>query len=205
MLCLFWFGCTLETMYGGREFLCFYLTAAVVAGLAFVGLDLHTGSSIPGIGASGAVMAVMMLYTMHFPGETITVFWFIPVEMRWLMVFYVIWDLHPVLLALSGDQGNTGIAHSAHLGGLVFGFLYARYEWRLAPLLDHLPGSRGIAQRRPRLRLAPVPIDEPPEVDDSRLDAVLEKISATGQASLTEEELAILKTASQRLKNRRTR
>src|SRR5262249_36864532 len=67
MLCLYWFGCTLEMLYGSREFLLFYLTAAVVAALAFVGMDLYTGSTSPGIGASGAVMAVMMLYTMHFP------------------------------------------------------------------------------------------------------------------------------------------
>src|SRR5438874_3668659 len=59
MLLLYWFGGTLETMYGSREFLLFYLTAAVVAGLTFVGLDLWTGITIPGIGASGAVMAVM--------------------------------------------------------------------------------------------------------------------------------------------------
>ncbi|HYV37728.1 MAG TPA: rhomboid family intramembrane serine protease, partial [Gemmataceae bacterium] len=57
MLCLFWFGGTMETMYGSREFLLFYLTAAVVSSLAFVGLDLYTGSSIPAVGASGAVMA----------------------------------------------------------------------------------------------------------------------------------------------------
>src|SRR5262249_39604855 len=46
MLFLYWWGCTIESMYGTREFLAFYLTAAVVAGLAFVGLDLWTGSRI---------------------------------------------------------------------------------------------------------------------------------------------------------------
>src|SRR5262249_54483857 len=71
MLFLCWWGCTLESMYGSREFLLFYLTAAVVAGLAFVGLDMWTGSSTPGIGASGAVLAVTMLYALHFPRETI--------------------------------------------------------------------------------------------------------------------------------------
>lgn len=203
MLCLYWFGCALESMYGSREFLLFYLTAAVVAGLAFVGLDLYTGSNIPGIGASGAVMAVMMLFTMHFPRETICIFWFLPIEMRWLMVFYLIWDLHPVLLALSGDHFFTGIAHAAHLGGLVFGFLYAKYEWRLDPLLDHLPAMSW--RSKPRLRLHRAPAEEheailDPEMD--RVDDVLQKICESGQASLTEEELAILRSASDRLKRR---
>src|SRR5204862_5801370 len=71
MLCLYWFGCALEAMYGSREFLCFYLTAAVASGLTFVGLDLYTGSTVPAVGASGAVIAVMMLYTWHYPRETI--------------------------------------------------------------------------------------------------------------------------------------
>ncbi|HEY3787858.1 MAG TPA: rhomboid family intramembrane serine protease, partial [Urbifossiella sp.] len=118
MFLLFWFGRTLELMYGSREFLLFYLTAAVVAGLAFIALDLYTGSRIPAVGASGAVMAVMMLYTMHFPCETVCVCWFIPLEMRWLMVLFVIWDLHPILLTLAGDQVFTGVGHAAHLGGL---------------------------------------------------------------------------------------
>ena len=61
MVALFWFGVTLETMYGQREFLLFYLGGAVVAALANVGLDLWLGSSIPAIGASGAVMGVLML------------------------------------------------------------------------------------------------------------------------------------------------
>src|SRR5262249_37237068 len=74
MLFLYWFGCTIESMYGSREFLLFYLTAALIAALAFVGLDLWTGATAPGIGASGAVMAVTMLYAMHFPRETIYVF-----------------------------------------------------------------------------------------------------------------------------------
>jgi membrane associated rhomboid family serine protease len=198
MLCLYWFGATLELMYGSREFLLFYLTAAVVAGLALVGLDLYTGSSVPGIGASGAVMAVMMLYTMHFPRETICICWFFPVEMRWVMVFFVIWDLHPILLTLSGEPIFTGVAHAAHLGGLAFGFLYARYEWRLEVIGEHLPGLRWERRRRPRLRV--VRPSTAPQM--SRVDQVLEKISVSGQDSLTEEERAVLQEASARLRSR---
>ena len=208
MLLLYWFGTTIEAMYGPREFLLFYLTGAVVAGLAFIGLDLQTGSRIPGIGASGAVMAVMMLYTIHFPYETIRVFWFFPLEMRWLMLGYVIFELHPILLALAGDRIFTGIAHSAHLGGLAFGFLYARFEWRLDPLLDWISRPRRPSwsrRRRPRLHVAPSPVSPPepePSADMARVDALLQKISATGQASLTDEERELLRTASERLRNK---
>lgn len=203
MLCLYWFGGTLEMMYGSREFLLFYLTAAVVAALTFVGLDLYTGSTGPGIGASGAVLAVMMLYTMHFPCETICFCWFFPLEMRWLMLFYVIWDLHPVLLALSGDQFFTGVAHSAHLGGLALGFLYAKYEWRLADLVGRCPGlgwegkqwlsALAVSQARGARKSDP---------ELGRVDQLLQKISQSGQDSLTDDERVFLREAGDRIKNR---
>jgi membrane associated rhomboid family serine protease len=203
MLCLYWFGTTLEYMYGSREFLLFYLTAAVVAGLAFVGLQVYTGSSVPAIGASGAVMAVMMLYTMHFPTEEILVCWFFPLQMRWVMLFFVIWDLHPILLALAGDRVFTGVANAAHLGGLAFGFLYARYEWHLESLAERLPGLRWQARPRPRLRPARVTCSEPRDPESCRMDEVLQKIYESGQDSLTAEERAFLENASARLRGRR--
>lgn len=203
MLLLYWFGCTLESMYGSREFFLFYLTAALAGGLAYIGLDLYTGTSTPAVGASGAVMGVMMLYTMHFPCETIFFCWFFPIQMRWLMVIYVIWEIHPVLLALSGDRMLSGIAHAAHLGGLAFGFFYAKFEWRIEPFLERISWPRWRWKRRPRLRLVELPPPEPePDTDMERVDQVLQKIIASGQASLTEEERAILQTASARLKKR---
>jgi membrane associated rhomboid family serine protease len=201
MLLLYWFGGTLEAMYGSREFLLFYLTAAVVAGLTYIGLDLWTGSTVPAVGASGAVIAVMMLYTIHFPRETICVCWFFPIEMRWLMLFYLLYDLHPILLALSGDRLMTGVAHAAHLGGLVFGFLYGHYQWRLDPLLDRVPGIGRLGEleaRHPTIRIRPDRTDE----DTARMDGILRKISAAGQESLTDEERAVLRAASERLKRR---
>jgi membrane associated rhomboid family serine protease len=206
MLFLYWFGCTLESMYGSREFLLFYLTAAVVAALAFVGLELWTGSNTPGIGASGAVMAVTMLYAMHFPRETIYVFWLVRIEMRWLMLFFVIYDLHPVLLALGGEHFFDGVAHAAHLGGLAFGFLYAKSDWRLESLLDRLPAVRKPRWGRPRLRIARESMpDERSDPDLERLDELLDKIARNGQESLSDEEREVLRRASERIKRVRGR
>lgn len=204
MLLLYWFGTTLESMYGHREFFLFYMTAILAAALTSVGLDLYTGNALPGIGASGGVLAVMMLYTMHFPYERIYVFWFWPVEMRWVMVLYTIFDLHPVLLALAGENLYTGIGHAAHLGGTAFGFLYYKFDWHLEGLFSRLP--RSIRQRRrPRLRIAPetIPDDEPAvEHDQDQVDIILQKIFESGQASLTDDERALLQRASQRMKNK---
>lgn len=205
MLFLYWFGRTLEIMYGSREFLQFYLTAALVAALAYVGLDLYTGTSVPALGASGAVMAVVMLYTVHFPTETICIFWFFPIQMRWLMALYVIWDLHPVLLTLAGDQLFTGIGHAAHLGGLAFGFVYGWYGLRIDRIWDRIPSMNMKWKRNAHLRLYDAATPDrhlETDTDKRRLDDVLEKISISGQDSLNEEERSILRAASERLKNR---
>lgn len=207
MLFLYWFGCTIEAMYGTREFVLYYLVAAILGGLAYVGLELATGSRHPGIGASGAVMAVTMLYAIHFPRETIYIFWLVRIEMRWLMLGYVIFDLHPVLLQLGGANPFTGVGHAAHLGGLLFGFLYGWYEWRLEPLLAWLPASRRSVKRRPRLRVVrePQPLEPPPAPDPEmeQIDDILRKIAESGQASLNDDERALLQRASEKMKSRR--
>src|SRR5262245_23447067 len=183
MLFFWWFGPTLESMYGTREFALFYLTAAVVAGLAFVGLDLITGESAPAIGASGAVMAVTMLYAIHYPRQTIVIMLFIPIEIRWLVVAYVIFDLHPVLLALARQQVHTGVAHAAHLGGLAFGFIY----WKSNIRLDRWIGSLRLSRLkewfapRPAIRVyRPEVSNEDDDVvvdSESQVDDVLRKIN----------------------------
>lgn len=199
MLLLYWFGTRLESMYGSREFLLFYLTAAVCGSVAYVALALYTGSNAAAIGASGAVMGVMMLYAIYYPFETITLFWILPVPIWILLSIYVIFDLHPVLMALAGDRVYTGVAHAGHLGGLAFGFVY----WRLGLRLE-APFERGEGRRvRPRVHKRRR-IDEEPEilahprrdVLTDEVDDILKKISESGMESLTAQEQAILKRAS---------
>ncbi|MFT5128855.1 MAG: membrane associated rhomboid family serine protease, partial [Rhodothermales bacterium] len=200
MLFLWWFGKVLEQIYGGKELLLFYLSAAVLSGLAFLGISLATGDPTPAIGASGSVMALMMLYAIHFPRQRIYLFFVIPMEIRWLVLLYFLYDLHPVLLALSGNGADTGVAHAAHLGGMIFGFLYYRRQIRLEPLWNRL--------FRRRKRGPPQPIATPPELpsmqayrpstpQDEEMDRILEKVFAEGLDTLTDTELEFLKSAGE--------
>lgn len=229
MLFLWWFGKTLESMYGSREFLLFYLAGALVASISFVALQLVTGDRVPCIGASGAVMAVVMLYAIHFPRERICVFMLIPIEIRWLVLIYLIVDLHPVLLALSGDKTFTGVAHAAHLGGLAFGFFYWRQNLRLEPLWNRCQSllGRGAQQRSPsRPRWQPTPpatttrwrwprwfgsrrnirLFNPQEPDghlDGLVDKLLIKIHEQGEESLTDVERDLLRIAGDRYRSKK--
>ncbi len=201
LIALFWFGVTLETMYGQREFLLFYLAGAVLAALANVGLDLWLGSSIPTIGASGAVMAVLMLYAIHYPRNTIRVFWFFPLEVRWIVLLYVIISVHPLLLALAGNQIYAEVAHAAHLGGLAWGFVYWKFELNLERFWNKLPawraGSSGI--HRPA---TPGRSRSPQRQMEDEVDEILAKISVSGPDSLSEHERRVLQRASERYKRK---
>jgi membrane associated rhomboid family serine protease len=217
MIVLWYFGREMEEMYGSAEFLAFYLTAAVVSSLINVGSEwaycayhhLPLAEAPQALGASGAVMAVLVLFALHFPSRTIRVFFLIPVP-AWLCVIIMVgidsygW--------LTGNNG--GVAVAAHLGGAAFGFLYHRFQYRLTGLLAGLR----LGRRRSRLRVypddeptTPVAVAAPPppsaDVDEhfeAKVDAVLEKVSRYGQDSLTDSEKEILFRASEMYKKRRS-
>ncbi|MBW3538918.1 MAG: rhomboid family intramembrane serine protease [Planctomycetes bacterium] len=207
MLFLWWFGKTLESMYGSREFLLFYLIAALISAAAFVGLALFSERLNPAVGASGSIMAVVMLYALHFPRQQILLFFVIPLEIRWLVLFYVLYDLYPVAQELLGQPSRDGIAHSAHLGGLAFGFAYRKLNWRLDRLMRgwRLPNWRRRfgSQRKIRIYHPEPPEPREPVGDlEAELDRILEKIGTQGESSLTDREREVLKAASRKYKNR---
>lgn len=195
MISLWVFGRFIEPIYGPREFLGFYLAGILAAGLAFLGLDGAVGVAQGTIGASGGTMAVTILAAMHFPTARILMFFIIPIELRYLAILTVALDV----LGFLG--GSMGVANSAHLGGAAFGFLYYKCGWRV---LNWLPGFRF---RWPR-RKAAVRIFQPedegsPIVSEETVDAILRKITAQGEASLTDEERSQLIAASRQKKARR--
>jgi membrane associated rhomboid family serine protease len=202
MLIFWFFAPTLERMYGTREFAWFYMMGAVAAGLAFIGLEMFLGKLNPVIGASGAVMAVLMLYAIHYPRQVIRIWGIIPIEVRWIVGFYLIVDLFPVLSSIGGRVDNDAVAHSAHLGGLAFGYLYFKFQWRFERMFGSFrASSEGRAARR-AIAKGNLKLYQPPDNLDEEVDRILEKISQSGEASLTDEERETLKAASHRYKKR---
>ena len=218
MLILWWFGKTLEQRYGSREFLLFYLAGALCSSLAFIAIQLATDDAGSAIGASGAVMAVMMLYAANYPRQKIYIWFVIQVEIRWLVLAYVLFDLFPVLQSLAGNPGSDGIAHSAHLGGLAFGFCYWKFGWHLGHHWQRITGvflkskpSAGSKKRRNSGRKIiqmpgtpqPPSTTAPPSADfDKEVDRILQKIVNKGNSSLTDKERETLIAASERIKQR---
>lgn len=202
-------GRSVEAIYGPREFLRFYLAASVFSGIGFSLVSLGMGGHGVSVGASGAVMAVVMLCALYHPTQTILFLFIIPIQLRWLVLFYAIFDLHPVLMQLGGDATRSNVAHSAHLAGYLYGWLYKRFDLRFSRLFAgvRLPRMRQLARSATVRRPSSVKIYEPPEENDRtsferRVDEILAKITEHGESSLSEAEREILKEASRRYKQR---
>ena len=209
MLFLYWFGSRLERKYGSPEFTAFYVISLLVSSLAYVALDLYTNANMSAIGASGAVFGVVVLYALLYPYERIYIYFLFPVEIRWMVALYVIYDLHPVLIMLGGDEYHDGVAHAAHLGGALFGFAYWYNRWELMPTIRQAKASLGafVPQQGgsgggPRVLKTPFAEREKqttPE-DQRRLDEILAKISREGRESLSNEELRVLEETSRKIR-----
>lgn len=238
MLFLFMVGREMEAFYGSRNFVALYLSAAVFSTFCWAVVDLLpmsrsglSGQSVM-VGASGVVMAIVVLYTLYNPKREVLLFFAIPMEMRWLLTLYIGYDLYQLLVG--SDQP---VAFAAHLGGAAFGYLYKVADLRYTRLLTLLP------KRRPKFRVYTgdgptrevkvTPRPSPPSASASpsaasnratstsaaqrpapslvteeqlnaKLDEILVKIARDGRDSLSDEEKRILEEASRRARNRRS-
>jgi membrane associated rhomboid family serine protease len=195
MLLLHWFGPGLEHIYGRKNFLVLYLYAAVVGSLAHTAYEHGWGWGAPALGASGAVMAVVVVYAIFYPHQKI---------LFMLMIPCPLWAL--ACLKLAGDLAGVvgpadGIAHGAHLGGAAAGLGFKYFDLRVFPSPGEMPrdgGSGLLSVVVSWLRRAPAKPPEP-QVDiftARRVDELLAKIHEGGMESLTDEERTYLDEAS---------
>jgi membrane associated rhomboid family serine protease len=221
---LWLFGPRVEWKWGGAEFLRFYVFCGL--GGWFAHLVLVPGDSVL-IGASAAVLGVMLAYASLWPDEQLFLFGAIPTTVRWLVVFIGVLNLAGGV-TMDGPQG--GVAYFAHVGGLAAGWLYLRTS--AAVNLDRLRQSvlpvpdepedvppRAVPRALPRSRTRERDnIDDvvarsnavvakrttapratrAPQTELTALDQLLDKISAHGLESLTPEERRLLSEESKR-------
>jgi membrane associated rhomboid family serine protease len=118
MLFLWVFGNNIEDRLGRVRFLVFYLAAGILATLAHIAVQPH--STVPLIGASGAIAGLMGAYLVWYPNaRVLTLVFFLPVRIRakWLLLY---WFFSQFFL-----NPNEGVAWAAHVGGFVTGVLFA--------------------------------------------------------------------------------
>lgn len=231
MLGLWFFGRELEMLYGRWEFLRIYLAAALFGSAVWL---LRHGFFAAGpapnllLGASGSIVALVILFAFRFPKQQVLFMMFLPMP-AWVMgVIYVAYDLYGASLSAGGIGG---VAYDVHLAGAAFAAIYHLRNWNLGRAADFLPrwmrfrGRRGRASvaggggwQRPRttyrddvaessnreLRVFRPDPPEPVRDDlDRRADQVLAKLHQSGDSSLTPDERATLEAYSRRLRERR--
>lgn len=145
MFSVFMFGRTLEAVWGGKRFLFYYLTTGIGAGLvqeAAWYFELHSFihhyvpimgweqvslvlNQAVTVGASGAAFGILLAFGMLFPNAPLFIIFIpIPIKAKYFVIFYGLLEL---FFGISGSM--SGVAHFAHLGGMLFGFFLIRY-WK---------------------------------------------------------------------------
>ena len=136
MLGLWMFGSELERLWGPKRYSQFLLAGVLAAAVAQMLVTFLTGSNSPTVGASGALFALLLAFGMLFPNRVIMPL-FPPIPMKARTFVLVFGGIELVLGSglldiFFGSASGDGIAHFAHLGGMVGGFLMIRY-WRGHP------------------------------------------------------------------------
>jgi membrane associated rhomboid family serine protease len=241
MFGLWMFGSVIENVWGPKKFLFYYITCGIGAGLmqelaqfgsfymtvseqvpdASLGMVFQFGAQYASdlnawttIGASGAVYAVILAFGMTFPNERLFIIPFpFPIKAKWFVMGYVAIEFFSAL----GSSGD-GVAHTAHLGGMLFGYLMIRY-WNKHPNATY-NRSRGqqffenlkrnfdqrqhnTHRREPDMHVEQGGARETDQEYNARkrknqeeIDAILDKIRKSGYDSLTKEEKKRLFDAS---------
>lgn len=203
MLALFFFGREVEAVLGRERFVRFYLIAIVIAGLAWLAGLRGGGMMATLVGASGGVAAVVAMFIWYFPRQTVLIYGILPVPAWAFGLLYFVSDLQ-------GAAGGGGrVAHVAHIGGALFGLLYAWQGGQIESVTRRIgEAASGWLRRRPDVRLYRGQ-DDHDRTNDAEyeklkadVDRILEKISRSGESSLTSQERKTLADASRRLKER---
>jgi membrane associated rhomboid family serine protease len=119
MLALWMFGCTLERRWGSEFFLKYYFVSVVGGGI--LNALLVPGQTAPSIGASAGVYGILLAYGLIYPNQIVYFYFVFPIKMK-----HFVWIMGGIALYSSISAGESGIAHLAHLGGMLFGYLYLR-------------------------------------------------------------------------------
>jgi len=209
-LLIFFIGRMVETMIGEEGLLKLYLLSVLGGGLFWAAVH-WTGSSGLVIGASGGALGILIYFCLRNPNEPITLllFFVIPVTVLPKWIGWGVLGLAVFGLAFSElGPGADRIAHSAHLGGIVAGFLFFKYEgWFRGISFPRIRLGKGSENKKPQPRYrvnvkkSSKSSGAPTKGKDLReeVDRILDKINSSGFGSLTDDEKETLNRAKEML------
>jgi len=221
LFALWMFGADLENLWGSRRFLVFYLLCGIGAGIVQLAVQFVPGvAAASTVGASGAIFGILLAFGLTFPDRPIIMFpIFFPIPAKYFVLIYAGIDLFSGLTNV-----NSGVAHFAHLGGALFGFILLKFGDKLMVfdgidrILNIFSSNKQTIPRRPSSPLRRVDVVHPTttvsspsvgrgsgmfvegqEISQRQIDTILDKISSTGFNSLSDEEKKILYEISKKM------
>ncbi len=227
MFALWMFGCVVERIWGPKKFLFYYIFCGIGAGLVQE-VAQYIEYSVEGlattnivifsdgtkmltdallnkwttVGASGAIYAILLAFGMSFPEERIFIFPLpIPIKAKWFIVIYIAIEVFTAFFTTSN------VAHFAHLGGMLFGYLLIKY-WRRHPENSYFGADSGSPifeklrknwEKHTGKNVGGGKSDNPDwdynaskKAEEEEIDRILDKIRKNGYASLSKEEKQML-------------
>ena len=187
MFVLWMFGKDLEMQWGKNEFLLFYFTCGIGAGLMTVLFSVN--SIVPIVGASGAIYGLLVAYGFTYPNRMVYLYGLFPLKVK-----YMVLGLGVIAFFASLSANQSNVSHITHLSGMIIGVLYIYFifNWK------------NIKMEYYRLRLKNLKQNTSAQNDEEvlmkkKVDEILDKLNASGWDSLTEQEEKYLTRASKQL------
>jgi membrane associated rhomboid family serine protease len=213
MFMLWMFGMEIENIMGSKKFLYYYLICGVAAGLAQLFIAPLFSAPAITIGASGAVFGIMIAFALMFPDRLIFLWFLIPIKAKYLIGFLFVLEIFWI-----GDAGSN-VAHLAHLGGAIAGFIFIMLDKKIDVTLKHMFNKSyyRTSEKPPNIfsgltdrfrknenevkeaEFYDLKEEEDEKITQEDIDKILDKISKSGYQNLTEKEKKTLFEASKKM------
>jgi len=188
MFVLWMFGSEIENTWGKREFYKFYFITGIGSG--FITLLFSLNSTIPVVGASGAIYAILVAFAMMYPNRLIYFYFLIPIKAKYFVLIMGV-----ITFFSSFSQGGSGISHLTHLGGIIIGYLYLTKQNLASKIRIKIPRIsiknpfKNIIRKVDKKSTHPdVNLYGTEQTMREELDRLLDKINQAGYEKLSENE-----------------
>jgi len=193
MFVLWMFGTEIENYWGKKEFYKYYFITGIGSGLITLLFGLN--STIPVVGASGAIYGILVAFALMFPNRYLYLYLLIPIKAKYFVIFIAVVTFFSTI-----TPGTSNISHLTHLGGFLIGFVYLK-RWQISSFVrSKFPNIRiKIPIRRVRKTSKDEEVIKKYDTDETfkeELNLILDKINRDGYDTLNEEEKRTLYLAS---------
>ena len=188
MFVLWMFGTEMESLWGGKKFLQYYLITGIGSGLVWLLFNYGKSYSIL-IGASGAIYGILLAYGLMFPNRKVLIYFLFPIKVKYFVALLAL-----ISFVSSIDTSGSNISHLTHLSGMVIGFIYLKFpnfKSRSSIIINNKiieSQQRKVEKRRANTILL-----------QKKIDRLLDKVSDKGFDSLSEDEKDQLYAYSRRI------